>query len=185
MEILSQLKRFCPSDEKEAKDTELLMSLIKKDPSCFSREREEGHVTASAWIVNPEKTRVLFCYHKLYDSWSWVGGHADGEKDLRAVALKEAKEETGIENFTVSRDILSVELLPVKGHIKKGKYVPSHLHYNATYLLEASENEPLKINPDENTGLMWIDIKDIEEYSTEKWMCENVYSKIRRKLINY
>ena len=184
MEILSQLENFCPLDEKEEKDKSIIVSVLTKNaPSCFSREREEGHITVSSWIVNPEKTRVLFCYHKIYDSWSWVGGHADGEADLVAVALREGREETGIENFTVCPGILSVEILPVSGHMKKNCYVPSHIHYNITYLLIADEGEALKINPAENTGLMWIDMKDIEKYSSEKWMCENVYDKIRKKLM--
>ena len=77
-------------------------------------------------------------YHRLYDSWAWLGGHADGDRDLLAVALREVREESGLaEVHPVSEDLYSLEILTVDGHEKHGRYVSSHLHLNVTYLLEA------------------------------------------------
>jgi len=103
-------------------------------------QNEIAHITSSAFIINKDKDKVLMVYHNIYNSWSWVGGHVDGEEDLLYVAMKEAKEETVIKNVSpVSDNILSMDILPVLGHrhIRKGKYVPPHLHLSVTYLLEA------------------------------------------------
>ena len=122
-------------------------------------------------------------YHKIYDSWSWIGGHADGEEDLARVALRELKEETGVENAVlVSEDIFSLEILTVDGHMKKGKYVPSHLHFNITFLAEADESQVLVVNEEENTGVKWFSFEEALEVSSEPWMVERVYRKLIGKV---
>ncbi len=181
MKLTEQLNKFVPCCEQEKADKKAFIDFIKNNSDCLSRENLSGHITVSAWIVNKEKTKVLFCYHNIYNSWSWVGGHADGETNLLSVALREAKEETGVTAKPVCDEIFSLEILPVSGHIKKGKYVPSHIHYNVTYLLEADENEKLSVCEDENSAVAWIDINDIPQKSTEKWMIENIYNKITKK----
>ncbi len=81
-------------------------------------------------------------YHNIYKSWAWTGGHADGESDLLNTAIRELKEETGVENVKVLNDgIFSLEIICVNGHIKRGKYVSSHVHLNLSYLLEVDEKE--------------------------------------------
>lgn len=83
-------------------------------------------MTASAWVVNRERTRVLMVYHNIYNSWSWLGGHADGETDLLSVAIREVKEEAGISNVhPVSEEIFSMESLTVDGHVKKENMYPA------------------------------------------------------------
>ncbi len=113
-------------------------------------------MTASAWVVNPARDRVLMVYHKIYDSWSWTGGHADGDEDLPAVALREVREETGVQSARlVSDEILSLEVLTVDGHEKRGEYVSSHLHLNVTYLIEADERDALTVCEEENRRGRW------------------------------
>lgn len=119
----------------------------------------------------------------IYNSWGWTGGHADGDTDLLYTAVRELKEETGVGNVNVLKeDIFSIETICVSGHIKRGRYVSSHLHFNITYLLEVDEKEELKIKEDENSGVKWIDIKDIDKYVTEEWMKEKIYSKLTSKM---
>ena len=72
----------------------------------------------------------------------------------------------------------------MNGHIKRGKYVSSHVHLNLTYLLEVDENEILKIKEDENSDVKWVNIEDVEKISSEKWIVENVYKKLNEKLKN-
>ena len=85
------------------------MRWIETQPDAFVRSNETAHVTASAWITDPARAHVLMAYHNLYHSWAWLGGHADGETDLLAVALREAREEAGIQSVRpVSPDIFSV-----------------------------------------------------------------------------
>ena len=182
MTILEQLKRYGPYNEQEEKDKPILLDFMQKD-NAWERSNLVAHFTASAWVVNETFDKVLMCYHNLYDSWSWLGGHADGEKDLLAVAIKEVKEESGLTNvIALQEDIFSIEIVTVDGHIKKGAYVPSHLHLNVTYLLQAKEEEKLFIKPDENKGLQWFSLDGAIEASSEPWFQQNIYSKLNEKL---
>ena len=182
MNLIEQLKNYKPYNAQEEADRGAFLRFLEKNKNAYSRENGEGHITVSAWIVNPDRTKVLFCYHNIYNSWSWVGGHADGNEDLLFVAIKEAREETGVAVRTLSDEIFSLEILPVAGHVRKGKYVSSHVHYNVTYLVEADENEALRVCEDENSAVAWIDIEEIPEKSAEKWITENIYNKITKKL---
>ena len=186
MVLRKQIEAYQPFNEQEERDKELILEYMAENPNIFLRESRLAHMTASAWIVNKERTKVLMAYHNIYNSWSWLGGHADGETDLLKVALREAREESGLRNVrTVSEDIYSLESLTVDGHIKKGKYVSSHLHLNVTYLLEADEEDSLSVKPDENSGVAWFGLEEAIEASTEEWFRENVYAKLNDKLKNF
>ena len=182
MTIFEQLQAFTPFNEQEASDRRLMLQYAGLFSDLLTRDNEMAHLTASCWIVNPDKTKVLLAYHNIYDSWAWLGGHADGEADLLAVALKEANEESGVTARPVLRDIFSVEILGVPGHVKRGKYVSSHLHLNVTYLLEADEEQALHEKPDENSGVRWFMLDEAVEASTEEWMRTRVYEKLNRKV---
>ena len=180
--LIQKIQEFQPCNEQEATDKAALLRLLAEDTDISCRSNLIAHLTASAWVVNPERNKVLMAYHNLYNSWAWLGGHADGNYDLAAVAEKEAREESGLEEVRlVSDDILSLEVLTVDGHEKKGKYVPSHLHLNCTYLLEADPNAPICIKEDENSQVGWIDFDDIVNKSTEPWFIERIYSKLCSK----
>ena len=181
--LLSALNAYIPWNEQEMADRDEMIRLIRTCPDIFTRDNHFAHMTASSWIVNQSRTKVLMVYHNIYKSWAWTGGHADGETDLLAVALREAKEETGIRHVRpLSGDIFSLEILTVDGHEKRGKYVSSHLHLNLTYLLEADEQDVLTQKPDENSGVAWFTPKQAILASTEPWFCARIYSKLNRKL---
>lgn len=98
------------------------------------------------------------------------------------VALKEAQEETGLKNLKLlSNGIYGLQILTVDSHIKRGKFVPSHLHLDCCFLLEANQNEPLKIKEDENSGVKWIDINQAIEITKEEKM-KPIYKKLNEKL---
>lgn len=183
-EIYLQLREYKAFNEQEEHDRDAILAFLSGasiDP--YTRESLLAHMTASAWIVNRERTKVLMVYHNIYDSWSWTGGHADGERNLLSVALREAREETGVEHITpISNDIFSVEALTVDGHEKKGKYVPSHLHLNVTYLLEADETDALHVCDGENSGVKWFPLDKALEASSEPWFVERIYKKLNEKL---
>ena len=163
-------------------DKTLILNWIENNENAFLRENTVAHITASAWVVNKDRSKVLMAYHNIYNSWSWLGGHADGETDLLAVAIREVKEEAGISNVRpVSDEIFSLESLTVDGHVKKGKYVSSHLHLNITYLLEADSEESVSIKEDENSGVAWFAPEEALKKSTEPWFVEHVYSKLVEK----
>lgn len=183
MELREKIEKYVPYNEQEEKDKQTILKYMDTFEDTLTRNNEFGHFTASAWVVNKERTKVLMIYHNIYKSWAWTGGHADGESDLLSVAVREVKEETGVENVKVlDDDIFSLEIVCVNGHIKRGKYVSSHVHLNVTYLLEVDENETLRIKEDENSGVKWVPIDEVEVTSNERWVKENVYRKLNEKL---
>ena len=178
-QLLDQIRRYVPANEQEETDRATLLGWLETGADISIRENLVGHLTASAWVVNPERTHVLMAYHKLYNSWAWLGGHADGNWDLAAVAEKEAREESGIGQLrAVSSDPVSLEILTVDGHEKKGKYVPCHLHLNLTYLLEAEPDQALRCKPDENSDVAWLPMAELNQYCNEPWFLERIYSKL-------
>jgi len=181
--VIEWLEKYIPKNEQEAADKRVMLEYSRHFDNLFSRENEVAHFTASAWVVNPERTKVLMIYHNIYHSWAWTGGHADGEKDLLKVAIKEVKEETGVGRVKVlSEEPFSIEVLCVNGHEKRGKYVASHLHFNVTFLLEVSEEELLRCKPDENSGVKWCDIDEVGKLSSEPWMSERIYWKLNERV---
>lgn len=181
MNYIEDIKMYKPINEQEEKDKEIILSCIKSYKDILTRDNEVCHLTSSGFIVNKERDKVLMIHHNIYKSWGWTGGHADGDNDLLKVAIKEAMEETGIKNVVpITKDICSIEILPVNSHIKKDKYVASHLHLSIAYILEADENEEVHIKVDENSGVKWIDMKDMKEYVNEEHML-NVYEKLINK----
>ena len=183
MKIVEEIKKYRPCNAQEQRDQALILDFLEKNGDAFLRSNLLAHMTASSWIVNPERTKTLMVYHNLYDSWSWTGGHADGETDLLSVALREAREETGIEHVRpLSPEIFSLEVLTVDGHEKRGEYVPSHLHMNVTYLLEAEESDTLHVCREENSGVAWFTLEEALKASTEPWFVERIYKKLNNKM---
>lgn len=181
--IVDDIKNYRPCNEQEQRDKDVILNFITANADAFCRTNLVAHMTASAWVVNNARDRVLMVYHNIYDSWSWTGGHADGETDLLSVALREVREETGLENLRLLSDgIYSLEVLTVDGHEKRGEYVPSHLHLNVTYLVEADEREALHICEAENSGVRWFTLDGALAASSEKWFVERIYSKLNAKL---
>jgi len=180
--VLSEIERFEPYNEQEVEDKRAFIKYLNNFKDILYRENSYGHITSSAWVVNKNRNKVLMIYHNIYNTWAWTGGHADGDNNLINVAIREVQEETGIKNITpISYEIFTLDIIPVWGHIKKGKYVSSHQHLNVTYLLEADEDETVRIKADENSGVKWIDFKEINKYCSEKQMYP-VYHKIIDKM---
>lgn len=183
--LITQIQNYIPVNEQEETDRQTLQKWLASPEDISVRDHLTAHLTASAWVVTPDRSKVLMAYHKIYNSWAWLGGHADGDWDLCRVALKEAREESGIEHVRlVSENPVSLEILTVDGHEKKGKYVPCHLHLNLTYLFEADPDQSLHCKPDENSGVAWIPMSELSSYSSEPWFVERIYSKLVRKSKN-
>lgn len=183
MELMHQIAAYSPFNDQEAADKQKLLSLLSHEKDLFTRDNTTAHITVSGWVVSPDRERVLMVFHNIYNSWSWMGGHADGETDLLRVARREVTEESGITRLKLlTPDIFSLEILTVDGHIKRGQYVCSHLHLNLTYLFEADPAELLRVKPDENSGVAWISISELSKKVSEPWMLERIYTKLCRKV---
>ena len=181
MALREEILAFGPGCEQEETEKRLMLQYMDTFPDLLTRENEMAHFTASCWIVNPARTHALMAFHNLYQSWAWLGGHADGEEDLLRVALREANEESGIVGARPLRnDIFSLEILGVDGHVKRGRYVATHLHLNCTYLLEADDRLPIRVKADENSAVRWIPFADVEAEVRELEM-RVVYRKLMDK----
>ena len=176
------IEAYIPCDGQEARDREVMLLALDRLDAPLTRRNPFAHFTASSWIVNLSRDKVLMAWHNIYRTWAWTGGHADGEEDLLAVALREAREETGISRIEpVSREIYSLEILPVNAHVKRGQFVSAHLHLNVTYLLEADDAQALRAKPDENSAVGWLPLKEAAENREEPFMAV-IYRKLNGKL---
>ncbi len=172
------IESFEPGCTQERRDQEAMLFYLATFEDLLTRENPLLHVTVSAWTMNPRRDQVLMVYHNIYQAWSWVGGHADGDRDLISVAERELTEETGLKEFRlVSPAPLSLEILGVQGHEKQEAYVSSHLHLNVTYFFEAPQHQPLKVKPDENAGVAWRGVAAVREDQREKHM-QKIYQKL-------
>ena len=185
MEFIEALKLYIPRDAQEETDKAVMLDCLSRFPDVYERSNLLFHVTASAWITNESRDRVLMVYHNIYDSWAWTGGHADGDRDLLNVALKEAREETGLLSVRpASERLLSIETLTVNPHRKRGKFVPAHLHLNGTYLLIADDAEPLRVKADENSAVAWFSPEEAIKACSELWM-RPVYQRLNDRMKSF
>lgn len=181
-ELVKQIASYIPENEQEENDKRIMLKYIKEFDDVLTRENELFHFTTSAWIVNEERTKALMVYHNIYQSWSWIGGHADGNSNLLEVVKKEIREESGIANPKLLKDeIFGISIQFVKPHMKNGKYISAHLHFDIQFLFEAKEEEPLKINPSENSNVAWLEIDTLLEKVEEEHM-KPLYQKLMKKV---
>ncbi|HEY8994404.1 MAG TPA: NUDIX hydrolase [Lacunisphaera sp.] len=130
---------------------------ITAHPDCLWRTCLEGHLTASAWIVDAARTRTLLTHHRKLDRWLQLGGHVDGDPDLAGAALREAHEESGLTRLKLLRpEIFDVDRhrIPARGD------EPEHWHYDVRFLIEADETEPLKVS-NESKDVAWVKLEDV------------------------
>jgi len=157
MSYIKHIEQFVPKNEQEAQDKKVILECVKLFPgNLLTRDNEIAHITSSGFIVNRALDKSLMAHHNIRNSWAWTGGHVDGNENFLEVAIKEAFEETGVSVKPLSEEIASIDILNVTGHIKRRKYVNSHLHLSVAYILIADENEASVINPDENSAVEWF-----------------------------
>jgi len=181
MKIIQEYK---PINEQEVIDKKAILQFLSRNSDAFLRDNLVAHFTSSAIVLDKTFTKVLFIHHNLYNSWGWVGGHNDGDKDFLHVAIKEAKEETGVVNIVPFIDEpIGIDSIYVPNHIKKGKWVPDHLHMNLTFLLIADTSDTLHIKEDENSGVKWFEIEEALSIITEPRMLP-IYKKLFNKAKN-
>lgn len=174
-----EISSYIPKNVQETIEKDVILDYMNHcSYNLLERESKLAHITVSAMIFNETFDKILMVHHKVYQTWSWPGGHADGNPDLFFVAQKEIAEETGIADLVAfGSNILSLDILSVHGHWKHGSYVNAHLHFNICYGFVASENSPLQVNQEETNGVRWIECNKLQEYSNEKHMI-SIYFKI-------
>jgi 8-oxo-dGTP pyrophosphatase MutT (NUDIX family) len=183
MNLRKQIEEYIPFDQQEAKEKETMLKYFDTFTDVLTRDNVFGHLCSSAIVVNKNRDKMLAVYHNTHDSWTWPGGHADGDEDLLKVAIKETLEETGVIAKPVIKEIFLIDILPEKSHFKRGKYVSAHSHLSVGYLLEADEETILLIKPDENQGVKWISFDEMLNITTESYMLP-IYERAFKKIKN-
>jgi 8-oxo-dGTP pyrophosphatase MutT (NUDIX family) len=141
-------------------------TFVESHPDCFERQLAVGHVTGSAWLVNRAGTHVLLTHHRKLDRWIQLGGHADGNPDPLAVALEEAREESGLPAVAVVwEDVFDIAIhdIPAIGD------EPAHQHYDVRYAVRATDSERYRVG-NESHDLAWVEIERLGDYTREKSM---------------
>lgn len=181
MDFIAEIEQVKPLNQQEENDKRIMLDYINRyKDTVLLRKNEIAHITSSGLVINTALDKVLLVHHNIRRRWSWTGGHADGDADLLRVALKEAKEETGVLHIQpLSTQIASLDILPVRGHQKNGSYVSTHLHLSVGYILLGDEKDELHIKPNENTAVEWMSTSRITK---ENFADYDVY--LYTKLIN-
>lgn len=162
--LLVLLQNYTPADALEQSMAQATIEFVRTYSNCFERSLLIGHVTGSAWIVSPDRQQVLLIHHRKLDRWLQPGGHADGDPDVAAVALREAREETGLRSLRLVSDrIFDVDVheIPLR------KDIPAHLHYDIRFLLEADPAEAFG-NSEEITNIQWFSVERIKSMTDDE-----------------
>ena len=175
-QLLSDLNSYRANNMYESAYREQMIRFIETNPNCFERGNLHGHMTGSAWVINPARTHVMLMHHKKLNRWFQPGGHADGEHNLLEVAYREALEETGLsENDikAVSSDIFDIDIHRIPARPSE----PEHAHYDIRYLFEAND----QIEPpgnDESHQVGWVALDEVKAFNNNLSM-RRMLDKIR------
>ena len=157
--LLQLLSNHQPFNQEETQFKQQMIEFINQNPDCFERSLLTGHITGSAWIVDKSRQFTLLTHHRKLDKWFQTGGHCDGDSDVLNVAMKEAREETGLTDIqAINSNIFDIDI----HEIPERKGIPTHLHYDVRFLFEADMNEPLIISS-ESSDLAWIELSKVSQ----------------------
>jgi 8-oxo-dGTP pyrophosphatase MutT (NUDIX family) len=164
--LLRQLAHYAPLDAADKNQAKRIELFVTGNPHCFERTNLVGHITGSAWVMNREGTHVLLTHHRKLNKWLQLGGHADGDPNILTVALKEAREESGLQNIEpVSNDIFDVDIHP----IPERKNEPAHLHYDIRFAFVADSAAPIAVSA-ESHELAWVPLEGLDQLTDEPSM---------------
>ncbi len=181
--IKKLLENYEPYNEQEESDKAQMIKFIDSNEDILTRDNIFGHLTASAYVINEDFDKTLLVKHNILGGYIYPGGHADGESDFLSVAIREVQEETGLDVKEYSKEIFSICSAPVKGHIKKGKYVSAHNHYDILYLAIAknTDMDNIRILEDENSDIKWTNLDDSYNDDVVDW-ARPINKKIVQKI---
>jgi len=160
--LIADIEAFHPFDTTESQHKSAILTLLNNTDECFERHNFPGHVTGSAFVISPNGQQVLMTHHKFLGRWLQFGGHADGEVDIRNVALREAQEESGIMEIEFfMTEIFDIDVHPIPANPKKNE--PAHLHYDIRYLLRTKTHE-FAVS-EESNELKWFTLAELQDLS--------------------
>lgn len=174
--LLLLLSNYNPTILEEVIAKEEIIAFITNNIDCFERSLKKGHITASSWLLDYTKEKALLMHHKKLDKWFQLGGHADGDSDVISVAIKEAQEESGIDEIVIlNREIFDIDIHLIPANSKD----EAHFHYDIRFLLQVPNYQEFKINEEANE-LRWIS-KDIKDLPTNEPSIVRMFNKWLQK----
>jgi 8-oxo-dGTP pyrophosphatase MutT (NUDIX family) len=157
-QLLSLLKKYIPSDGAEQTMHQDTIVFVQANPECFERSLTIGHITASGWVVSPDRAMALLMHHRKLDKWFQPGGHCDGDPNVAAVAEKEIMEETGVEEVRIiNPEIFDIDIHLIPANTKDH----AHFHYDIRFLFEADPLKKITANF-ESKDVKWVALDDVE-----------------------
>jgi 8-oxo-dGTP pyrophosphatase MutT (NUDIX family) len=155
-QLLTNLDAYVSRWPDEAASVLTFSEFLRSDSAVFERRFPAGHFTGSAWLVSADGARVLLMHHRKLGLWLQPGGHADGDADLARVALREAREETGVVGLRVENEIFDIDRHRIPARANE----PEHWHYDVRYVVCAGEDERFVVN-EESQALAWRLVTDV------------------------
>ena len=148
----------------QLKQATRMTHFISDYENCFERSCSCGHITGSAWLVDPTQRKVLLTHHAKLNAWFQLGGHSDGEAHTLEVACAEAREESGLSDITILKNAIfdiDIHRIPAR------KTEREHYHYDVRFALQAVGSTSFVVS-DESHDLAWVAIDKIGQYSNEE-----------------
>ena len=158
--LVAQLETYRRAHSEEHSTVDQFIAFVRENENCFDRELAIGHITGSAWVVNAAGTHALFTHHRKLEKWLQLGGHADGDPDVLAVAIREVKEESGLDAKPLHLEIFDLDAHPIPAR----KDTPAHIHYDIRYLLQTTGDESYTVSH-ESFDLRWIPLEEIIHFT--------------------
>jgi len=188
IDLINDLRGYTPFNYQEERDKEYFFKIINKYSRYANpldllllRENKPVHFSATAFVVNKDRTKFLSSYSNIYDGWTYPGGHADGNENLLYLAILEVYEEIGIKATILDESIFSIQVLQIPNHVRKDNFVSAHTHLDVIYLLEADDTVPIIITPDKNIVIKWFTL-DENAYASLAEITKPVHKKLVEKL---
>lgn len=155
-ELLEELRCYRPADLHEAQHHRAVLDLLSYGVAPFSRERfVPGHVTASAFIVDPSSWRVLLHHHRRLNRWLQMGGHVEDGETATEAALREGSEESGLSDL----ELMGEGVIDVDVHdIPAAEGEHEHLHFDVRYVFRTASPESIMIDRAESNELAWVEL---------------------------
>ncbi len=162
--LLSLLRTYQNKYPEETETVQSFTRFIQEHTNCFDRTLSKGHITGSAWLIHPDHPKVLLTHHRKLNKWLQLGGHADGQSDVLSVALREAREESGLNHIIpLLSDIFDIDI----HRIPENRREAAHHHYDIRFVLQAVGSEKVRIS-EESHDLSWVLIPSLHEITQEK-----------------
>ena len=160
--LLGAIDRYAARYPEESRVVERFRRLLTEHSNCFERDCWYGHITGSAWLVSPDQQQILLTHHRKLNMWLQLGGHSDGEPDTPEVALREAREESGLAVQLLDPQIFDLDVHEIPAR----KADPAHYHFDVRYQIQAA-SEAFQVSA-ESLALAWVKIDELERYTTEE-----------------